>query len=296
MTIPIANTPLSWGIHSVEHAKLSFADLLEQIHATGYAGTELGPWGYFPTAPDILREHLQACDLALASATIHVRLTDPEAHEPGAAHALEVAQLLAALGAQYLVLADEIDPDSEAAHEAGRVRGPRLSDDEWDTLTAGVLQIARVINDQLGVRLAFHHHAGTYIETAEEVRMLMDRLPDTLVGLCLDTGHWRYAGGAAADAIDEFGARIWHVHLADIHPDVLQFAIDEQLTFDEAMQAGVFCSLGEGMVPFPTIIGRLRRINYPGWIVVEQDVLLEEPDADRTNAHSNREYLRKLGL
>jgi sugar phosphate isomerase/epimerase len=49
-------------------------------------------------------------------------------------------------------------------------------------------------------------------------------------------------------------------------------------------------------VNFPAVIDGLRRLNYDGWIVVEQDVLLEEPDADRANAHKNRDYLHKLGL
>jgi inosose dehydratase len=296
MTISVGNTPLSWGIHSVEDAPHPFAEVLDQICETGYAGTELGPWGYLPTDPEVLRAELDARSLTLTSAFIQIGLTDPEAIESGLAHTLEVGRLLAALGARCLVLADEMERGSKPARQAGRVRGPRLSDDEWDRFAAGVNRIAEALHAETGLRVAFQHHAGTYVETAEEVRRLLDRVNPELVGLCLDTGHWRYAGGDAVEAIREHGERIWYVHLADCDPNIRQFSIDEQLTFYEASQAGVFCTLGEGDVDFPAIIGALRRLQYSGWVVVEQDALLEEPDTDRNNARNNREYLRKLGL
>jgi sugar phosphate isomerase/epimerase len=36
---------------------------------------------------------------------------------------------------------------------------------------------------------------------------------------------------------------------------------------------GLFCELGKGDVDFPAILAELKRMNYNGWIVVEQDVL-----------------------
>src|SRR5690606_5234862 len=149
---------LSWGIHSVEDAPHPFTEVLDQICETGYAGTELGPWGYLPTDPQVLRAELDARSLTLTSAFIQIRLTDPEAIEPGLAHTLEVGRLLAALGARYLVLADEMERDSKPAWQAGRVRGPRLSDDEWDRLAAGVNRIAEALHTETGLRVAFQHH------------------------------------------------------------------------------------------------------------------------------------------
>ncbi|MBZ0299035.1 MAG: sugar phosphate isomerase/epimerase [Anaerolineae bacterium] len=296
MTISVGNTPLSWGIQSVENAPHAFGDVLNEICETGYAGTELGPWGYLPTDPEVLRAELNARNLTLTSAFVHVRLTDPQAHEPGAAHVLEVGRLLAALGARILVLADDVDPDSKAARYAGRVRTARLSEDEWTVFATGVSHIAEVLHHETGLRLAFQHHAGTHIEIADEVRLLLDRLNPDRVGLCLDTGHWRYAGGDPLEAVQEYGQRIWYVHLADCDPNIRQFALDEQLNFHEAALTGVFCPLGEGDVPFPAILDGLRRLQYEGWVIVEQDAMLEEPDTDRLNARHNRDYLQKLGL
>ncbi|MAS37173.1 MAG: xylose isomerase [Anaerolineaceae bacterium] len=296
MTISIANTPLSWGVHEEGNTTRSFVEVLDQIKETGYAGTELGPWGFLPTDPAVLRNELHSRELALAGGSLYANLIDPQAHDHIVEQARERGRLLAALGARFLVLMDEMKPDSKLARQAGRVRASRLTDDEWDVFATGVNHVAQALNDETGLRVAFHPHVGTHVEIPEEARNLLDRADADLVGLCLDTGHWCYAGGDPETAVDEYGDRIWHVHLADIDPNIRQFALDEQLTFYEAMQTGVFCPLGEGEVNFTAVLDDLRRIHYRGWLVVEQDNLLDEPDADRSNARSNREYLSKLGF
>lgn len=296
MTISVASTPLSWGIQTVENAPHSYVEVLDQISETGYAGTELGPWGYLPTDPTALWAELSQRNLALTSAFVRLPLCDSQALEPGIAQVLQVGRLLAALGANCLVLADEAEPDSKPVRYAGRVRAPRLSDEDWGVVATGISRIAEALRQETGLRLAFQPHVGTHVEIAAEVRLLFDRLDPDLVGLCLDTGHWRYAGGDPLEAIEAYGSQIWYVHLADCDPSIRQFALDEQLNFHEAALTGVFCALGDGDVAFPAIIDGLRRLQYDGWVVVEQDALLEEPDTDRRNARRNREYLQKLGL
>jgi inosose dehydratase len=296
MTILVGNTPLSWGVHTAETASAPYQQVLDDICETGYAGCELGPWGYLPTEADTLRTELAARSLALTAACVPVRLTHPPALDAGAAHVLAVGRLLAVLGARHLVLVDEVERDSRIARQAGRVHSPRFSEDEWLHFSAAVTQIARQLQDATGLKLAFQPHVGTHIESPEEARLLLDRLDPDLMDLCLDTGHWRYAGGDPVQALRDHGQRIGYVHLSDCDPNIRQFCIDEQLTFYEATQSGVFCALGEGDVDFPAVIQHLQALRYTGWVVVEQDALLEEPGADRINARRNREYLRKLGL
>jgi inosose dehydratase len=124
---------------------------------------------------------------------------------------------------------------------------------------------------------------------------LMSRTPPDLVGLCLDTGHLTYGGGNPVDAIARYRERIWHVHFKDCEPDVAQRARAEGWDYHTAVRHGIFCELGEGMVPFPQLLDALRVEYYDGWIVVEQDVLpgLGTPAA---SASRNRQYLSRLGL
>jgi len=45
-----------------------------------------------------------------------------------------------------------------------------------------------------GFDAVLHFHAGSYVETFDEIRRVMDRLDPALVGMCLDTGHARFGG------------------------------------------------------------------------------------------------------
>ena len=42
--------------------------------------------------------------------------------------------------------------------------------------------------------------------------MLMERTDPNLVGLCLDTGHYRFGGGDPVEAYTRHADRVWHVH------------------------------------------------------------------------------------
>ncbi len=297
MTIRIANAPVSWGIYEFEgiEPKYPYSRVLDEIVETGYVGLELGPWGYLPTDPNALRPELQKRGLQLLSAFVPVNFADPNAIEAAEASAMQVGRLLKALDAITIVLADDNGKVPELVQNAGRRHGSKLTSSEWDVYAAGVNRVAHKIYDELGLKVVFHHHCAGYVETPEEVRNLLDRADHDLVGLCLDTGHWQYAGGDALAAVREYGERVRYLHLKDCDPNLRQLAVDERMDYFAAVATGVFCELGKGSVDFPGILKEMERLGYNGWAIVEQDVLAEDLDAPRQSARRNREYLRKLG-
>jgi inosose dehydratase len=298
MTIHIANAPVSWGIYEFKdiEPKYPYTRVLDEIVETGYTGLELGPWGYLPTDPAVLRPELEKRGLQLLSSYVPVKLVDPNAHAEGEAQALRVGRLLADCGAQVIVLADDNGTIPDLVNRAGHRTGSILSAAEWDVFAAGVNRIARRVHDELGLKVVFHHHCAGYVETPEETRHLMDRTDPDLVGLCLDTGHWHYAGGDAIQCIQEYGERVRYLHLKDCSAEIRELCRREKLNYREATQAGVYCELGQGMVDFPTILSQMQALGYDGWAIVEQDVLVDDLDAPRQSARRNREYLRKLGF
>jgi inosose dehydratase len=295
--IRLANSPVSWGIFEFEtiEKKYHYSHVLDEIAATGYSGLELGTWGYLPTDPDTLRSELQRRGLHLLSAYVPVKLVDAEAHQAGEDTALMVGKLLAKLGAKYIVLADDNGTVPALIAQAGRVTEVRLLPDQWDIFAMGVNRIARAIHEELGLKVVFHHHIAGYVETAEETRELMGRTDTDLVGLCLDTGHWTYAGGDALDCIHEYGERIRYLHLKDCDPAIAQKCREQGLDYFKATEAGIFCELGQGMMDFPGVFAEMERLGYDGWAVVEQDVLIDDLDAPKKSAQRNREYLAKIG-
>lgn len=307
--IRVANAPCSWGSLEFEDVsddeEIGYQQMLDELAATGYTGTELGEWGYMPTDAESLQGELNDRALSMVGAFVPVALKDASAHEDGEHRALRVARLLAEVGEDrhqpYLILSDDNGTDRIRTQHAGRVTSEMgLSSEEWDTFARGATRIARTVRDETDVPTAFHHHCAGYVETPVEIERFLARTDSDLIGLVLDTGHYAYGagtdGGEALDnAIDRFGDRIWHVHFKDCDPEVAQEARRKELGYFEAVRRGVFCELGEGCVNFPSVLTDLQSIGYSGWIVVEQDVLpgMGEP---RESARRNRQYLEEIGM
>lgn len=298
--IRVANAPCSWGvIENVAGDTGGYRKVLDEMVETGYAGTELGDWGFMPTEPDALRSELAVRGLALVASFATPWLQDPARHRKGADDAVRIARLLADVGGPdaLVVLGNDPYGDPVRGANAGRVTPEMgLDADGWRVFSAGAEDLARRVRGETGIRTVVHPHLGTLVETGPEVRELLGRTDPDLVGLCLDTGHWRFGTGEdPADAVREFGSRIWHVHFKDADPAVMDESRRRGWHGLESTGHGVFCELGRGCVDFPAVLRALESTGYDGWVVVEQDVLpgMGEP---RASARRNREYLRSIGL
>ena len=300
--IRVANAPCSWGVLEFETTATTAPapQVLDEMAAAGYAGTELGDWGFLPTEPRALAGEMAQRGLALVGAFVPVALSRADAIDEGLERAVRTAKLLAgaapSIDAPLLVLSDDNASVPNRTARAGRIRPEDgLSATAWDTFARRAEQIAVAVRDRTGVRTAFHHHCAGYVETPEEIDALMSRTSSSVLGLCLDTGHLTYGGGEPAGAIARYGDRIWHVHLKDCEPSLAERARTEAWDYHTAVRNGIFCELGHGTVPFRRVCDALDALHYRGWVVVEQDVLpgLGTP---ALSAARNREYLHGLGL
>ncbi len=296
----LANAPCSWGVleFGLSGQVASWEQVLDEIAETGYAGTELGDWGFLPAEAQRLRAELQRRDLRMVGGFVPVALACPEALEAGMAVALKTARLLAMTGGKetVLVLADDNGTVEARTRNAGRVTADLgLSDTQWATFAEAAAGIAQQVRAETGLRTVFHHHCGGYVETPDEIDRLMALTDPDLLGLCLDTGHCLYGGGDPLALLIRYRSRIWHVHLKDLEPAVASRARQEGLDYFQAVAQGVFCELGHGVVPFVAIVEELGSMGYTGWLVVEQDVL-PSLGTPRASAERNRAYLRGLGL
>ncbi len=299
--IPVANAPCSWGVLEFESKSASpgYAQVLDEIAACGYAGTELGDWGFMPTEPAVLRERLDRRSLAMVGAFVTTRLADSRSYEASVHTAVETARLLSAVGdgeRPVIVLSDEPTADPARTRAAGRVEAAlSLTGRQWDDAARGVERIAAAVRDETGLRTVFHHHCAGYVETPDEIDALMQRTDPSLVGLCLDSGHATYGGGSPVELLSRHLARTWHVHFKDCEPHIAERARRERLDYQDALRQGLFCELGRGSVDFQALLRDLQDAGYDGWIVVEQDVLpaMGSPLASATR---NRQYLRGIGV
>ncbi len=296
----IANAPCSWGVleFDLDGQAAGYEQVLDEIAETGYAGTELGDWGFMPTDPAVLRAELAKRSLALLAAFVPVAFADASAHAEGEAVAVRTARLLRDTAGEncFIVLADNNGTVEARTRHAGRITPDLgLSDGQWQTFAAGVNRVARAVKEQAGLRTVFHHHCAGYVETPAEIDRLMALTDPALVGLCLDTGHCMFGGGDPADLMQRYADRIWHVHFKDFDPQAAARNHEQQGDYFAAIRQGVFCELGKGAVNFPAIRDLLLARGYDGWIVVEQDVL-PSMGSPKMSAQRNRAYLQSIGL
>lgn len=298
--IRIANAPCSWGAleFELEGKSLGYQQVLDEMVETGYAGTELGDWGFMPSNPKELKKVLDEKKLQLLGAFVPVALAREEAHDAGVMQALKTAGLMFDAGYKkaFIVLADENGSVEERTQNAGRITHEMgLTENQWKTFATGAERVAQAVKDIYGMRTVFHHHCAGYVETPEEVAKLMELTNPGLLGLCLDMGHYTFGGGDPVEALKKYYNRIWHVHFKDFDPKVGQAARENGYNYFKSVAEGVFCELGKGNVDFESIVTILNEKGYNGWIVVEQDVLPGMGSPKKCAAH-NRQYIKSLGL
>jgi len=309
--IRIANAPCSWGsleFEGLEGEGILYGQMLDELKETGYDGTELGDWGYMPTSARELHAELSGRGLVMLGAFVPVALKGGNAHEAGVKEALKVARLLAGVAEEggyerspFLVLADDNGTDAIRTSHAGHTRGDMsLDDEQWAVFARGAESVARAVKSDTGLATVFHHHCAGYVERPDEVGRLLELTDGDLLGLVFDTGHYAYGSGrndpaVVLEGLERFGDRIWHVHFKDCHAEVTDRARREGWDYFEAVRQGVFCELGQGFVDFPAVLDWLKRQDYDGWVVVEQDVL-PGMGSPKASAQRNREYLRSKGV
>ena len=298
--IKIANAPCSWGVleFELEGKAPDYIQVLDEIKETGYEGTELGDWGFMPTDPNQLSAELKKRELNLLGAFVPVLLKDKTKHAEGIEVAVKTARLMESAGYKesFLVLADENGTIPNRTNNAGRITEDfELSPEEWKVFSEGANQLAEKVKNETGIRTVFHHHCGGYVETPNEVHTLLKNTDPNLLGLVLDMGHYKFAGGDPVEALNKYWDRIWHIHFKDCDENIAIKSRENNWDYFKSVNEGVFCELGKGSVDFKTIKDELVKRNYSGWIVVEQDVLpgMGNP---KECAFRNREYIKSLGL
>jgi len=269
-----SSAPDSWGVldYPGPSWEQSYEKMLDEMAEAGYAGTELGPYGFFPPDAEILRAQIAKRKLQLVGSFVPVRLGDFAAGKQVLERIRKVGNLLAALQAPFLVMAD--DQSSERNAFSGRASEPGcpvLSAEQWRYVGEVVADAERAA-DEFGLDLVFHPHVATYVETPEECEKFFDATSGTKIGLCLDTGHCVYGGGAAVREAEKYRDKLRLVHVKDCNAAVLDEARRQKWTFEQAIEHKVFTIIGDGDINFPDFFRTLAKNDYSGWCVVEQDV------------------------
>ena len=267
MSLRIGINPITWSNDDLPElgGETPLETCLAEAREAGYAGIELG--NKFPRESAVLRPILDRHGLALISGWYSARLLERTAAEE--IRAVEPhLRLLFEMGSAVMVFAETT---GSVAGERGRPvsRRLRIADADWPGFAERLTAVADHLAGR-GVRMAYHHHMGTVVETEAEIDRLM-RSTGESVGLLLDTGHLAYAGADPVAVARRHISRINHVHCKDVRPDVLTRMRKDDRNFLDAVVAGVFTVPGDGAVDFAGVLGVLKAAHYQGWLVVEAE-------------------------
>lgn len=267
MAVRIAINPITWSNDDLPElgGNTPLEVCLAETKAAGYGGTEMG--GKFPKTAAELKPLLDRFGLAFVSGWYSARLLERDAAAEIEAMAPHL-DLMAGMGCKVMVFA-EGSGSAQGDRKKPLSQRPRLSEAEWPVFTARLTQVGEHMLKR-GVRLAFHHHMGTVIESETEIDRLM-RGTGSAVGLLLDTGHATYAGCDPLALTKCHADRIVHVHCKDVRDAVLKRVKREDRSFLDAIIQGVFTVPGDGSIDFAPILAELRSRGYQGWLVVEAE-------------------------
>jgi inosose dehydratase len=167
--------------------------------------------------------------------------------------------------------------------------------ESWSRFSKGLQIVLDRCRDR-GYEPTFHPETGTYVEAPWEIEKVLE-VSD--VGLCLETGHIFVSGGDPLAILEKWPERVNHVHVKDASRSIMDGIIADEEPTPAIWSREAFCSLGEGDVDIAGVLKELERLDFSGWLVVEQDIF-PQTSSRFTKAiedqKANRRYLAERGV
>lgn len=268
---------------------IPFGQCVSEMALAGFQGCSVGH--KYPTDTTVLKSALDLRGLRVSEPWVSTYFTIENMEEQTLKTFHQQLDFIKTMGGTDLVLAEfgqAVNPLPVALF-ANR---PIFDDQQWEALSRGLNRLGQIANAS-GMRLCYHHHMGTGVMTRSDVDRLMASTDPGLVHLLLDTGHLAFAGDDPLAAAQAYGDRIKHVHLKDVRAEVVSKVREDNLSFRDAIEAGVFTVPGDGAIDFVPIVDAFARADFEGWLVVEA-----EQDPAKANpleyALKARRYLREV--
>ena len=287
--VKLAMAPIGWTNDDMPDlgSENTFQQCVSEMALAGYAGSEVG--NKYPKDPKVLKPYLDVrgltiCNQWFSSFLVSKPLTEVEADF------IKQLDFLKKMGAE--VIGPSEQTRSCQGQDISVFSGKAVfTSEEFKKLTGGMDHLGKIAREE-GMKLAFHHHMGTGVQTIEETERFLNETNSDYVYLLYDSGHFAFSQEDPVAALKKFISRVGHVHLKDLRTDVFAEVKKADSSFLDAVRAGVFTVPGDGSIDFPSIFNILEVNNYEGWMVVEA-----EQDPAKANpfvyAKMARDYIRK---
>lgn len=266
--IHLAIAPIAWTNDDLPElgSENTFEQCVSEMALAGFSGSEVG--NKYPKDPKALNKALKLRGLTICNAWFSSFLTT-KPYEEVEADFIKHRDFLYSVGARVIGAAEQghsIQGLAEPVFE----NKPAFTGEEWQKLCDGLNKLGKLAAKK-DMKLTYHHHMGTGVQTAAEIDRLMENTKPELLGLLFDTGHLSFSGEDYLAVLDKWMPRIRHVHLKDMRKTLRAKAKKEKWSFLEAVKAGVFTVPGDGSIDFEPVFKALKKAKYEGWWVVEAE-------------------------
>jgi len=288
--VKLGIAPIAWTNDDMPDlgAENTFEQCVSEMALAGFTGCEVG--NKYPKDPAVLKAALDLRGLTIANQWFSSFVLSKPMEEVEKDFIAQ-CKFLKAVGA------DTIGASEQSYSIQGQMHTPVFEckyvmvQKEWERFAKGMNRLGEIA-DSMGMKLVYHHHMGTVVQTAAEIDKMMDMTDPDKFSLLFDSGHLAYCGEDYVEVLKRHVKRVKHVHLKDIRPDVVKKVKDEKLSFLQGVRAGAFTVPGDGCIDFAPIFDILDAAGYKGWMIVEA-----EQDPAKANplecALKAREYIRK---
>ena len=293
----LGTCPDSWGVWFADDPlQTPWTRFLDEVADIGYQWLELGPYGYLPTDPGRLEQELAARGLKVAGGTVHgfSGLHRPADWPDIAGLTRKVAGLTAAVGGQHVIFVPV--PGYRDDTTGAYLEPAALDGDEWQTMISATNQLGRLVAEEYGLRLQFHPHADSHVETQAQTERFLGATDPAYVSLCLDTGHLAYRHADNVAIITRYPERIGYVHIKQMDPAIVAIADRDGLAFGQAVAMGASCEPPAGEPEIKEVAVALQDLNRDLFVVVEQDMYPADFDKPKPIAERTYHYLRSVGI
>jgi inosose dehydratase len=291
----LGTAPDSWGVWnpSGDPLQTPWERYLDEAAGAGYKYSELGPFGYLPADPGIVREAYAKRGLTLTGGTVGAQLQRGKAALEAAKAACDAEMaVIGPNGAKYLVIL----PEGYTDNDGNVVTSPALTDDEWDSLNTGMSELGKYVADKHGAVLVFHTHADSHVGTQAEIERFLDGTDPETVQLCLDTGHVAYCGADNLRLIADYADRVQYVHLKQVDPAIMARVREEKLGFPPAVRLGSMVEPPLGEPDMPSLLAALAGLDRDLYCIVEQDLYPCDWDKPLPIATRTYAYFKSCGM
>ncbi|WTO35364.1 myo-inosose-2 dehydratase [Streptomyces achromogenes] len=247
---------------------IPFEQCVSEMALAGFQGCSIGH--KYPADPAVLKKALDLRGLKVSEPWVSTYFTIGE-KDRTIENFKRQLEFLEKVGGRDIVVA-EFGLSSHLQPIPVFKQRPEFTDKEWDLLTGGLNEIGRLAADK-NMRLCYHHHMGTGVQTAEDIDRLMAHTDPDRVHLLFDTGHLQFAGDDPLKTAEKHKQRIKHVHLKNVRQSVADKVRSDHLSFQEGILQGVFTVPGdpEGAIDFEPVLSTLGEAGFEGWLVVEAE-------------------------